>query len=82
MTTADPHQRVRDALEDAIRALVDEYVEAVTLEDDGPENLMLVGWAVVTHWIEPEDPESNWYHLSHAAGMAPHVVSGLLARSA
>ena len=73
-----PHQRISAALEAAIRALVDEYVEAVTLEDDGPEDLMLAGWVVVTHWIEPSDPDANWYHVSNASGMAPHVVEGLL----
>lgn len=75
---ADAHQAIQKAIEGAVGALTDEFIEAVATEDDAPEALMLAGWVMVSHWINPHDPDENWYHVSHTPAMAPHVAAGLL----
>ncbi len=77
---------IRDRVDDEIRSragdFLDQMIEQMGDDDFAPDELVLGDWVLITHWIDPADPNGNHYHRLSSAGLSPHARVGLIGQFA
>lgn len=84
MALSEQLKAIRERFDDAIRSETKRFQSelAQQFDDEVPQQLLLSDWVLVTNWIDPSEPEANWYHKLESPGLSPHASTGLLAQYA